>query len=68
VREHGWWGRLRTRTGTVVDALRRLLDRTRPLWLLYLAVVAYASLSILAARYPRVKWIVERVNEWISSS
>jgi len=52
----------------VADALRRFLERTRPLWLLYLAFVAYGSFVVLAERYPRIKAIVAKVNEWISSS
>jgi len=56
------------RVRTAADALRRFLARTRPLWLLYLAFVAYGSLSVLSDRYPRIKAIVARVNEWISSS
>ena len=59
---------LADRLRRVADASRRVLDRTRPLWLLYLAFVAYGSLAILADRYPRIRAVIDRVNEWISSS
>ena len=53
---------------TVIDRLRGLLERSRPVWLIYLAFVLWASLPVLAERYPRLKAILARVNEWISSS
>jgi len=60
--------RIRRRWSALAESLGRALERTRPLWLLYLALVVYGSVAVFADRYPRVKQIVEKVREWISGS